>query len=116
MTIGFHTVDHDMLPGLDEPGLQDAVSRGRSDLDAVTGQPVQFFAYPFGQSDHRCAAAVRQAGFLAAFTGRPTPWQRAINPYDVGRWEPGAIGVEDLVAKLAVRLHRASPVTRALRP
>jgi peptidoglycan/xylan/chitin deacetylase (PgdA/CDA1 family) len=116
MTIGFHTVDHDMLPGLDEPGLQDAVSRGRGDLAAVTGQPVQFFAYPFGQSDHRCAAAVRQAGFLAAFTGRPTPWQRAINPYDVGRWEPGAIGVEDLVAKLAVRLHRASPVTRALRP
>jgi peptidoglycan/xylan/chitin deacetylase (PgdA/CDA1 family) len=116
MTVGFHTVDHDMLPGLDEAGLHDAVSRGRRDLAALTGQPVQFFAYPFGRSDHRCAAAVRQAGFLAAFTGRPAPWQRAVHRYDVGRWEPGAIRVEDLVAKLAVRLHRASPVKRALRP
>ena len=116
MTVGFHTVDHDMLPALDDAGLQDAVSRGRGDLAAATRQPVRFFAYPFGQSDHRCAGAVRQAGFLAAFTGRPAPWQRAVHPYDVGRWEPGVIGVEDLVAKLAVRLHRASPVTRALRP
>lgn len=116
MTVGFHTVDHDMLPGLDDDRLLDAVSRGRGDLAAVTGQPVQFFAYPFGQSDHRCAAAVRRAGFLAAFTGRPAPWQRAVHPYDVGRWEPGAICVEDLVAKLAVRLHRASPVIGVSRP
>lgn len=116
MTVGFHTVDHDMLPALDEPGLQDAVSRGRGDLAALTGQPVQFFAYPFGKSDHRCAAAVRQAGFLAAFTGRPAPWQRAVDRYDVGRWEPGAIRVEDLVAKLVVRLHRGSRGRRELWP
>ena len=114
MTIGFHTIDHDLLPTLDEAGLQDAVSRGRGQLAALTGQSVQFFAYPFGQSDRRCAAAVRQAGFLAAFTGRPAPWHRAVDRYDVGRWEPGAIRVEDLVAKLVVRLHRAPTVKRAL--
>ena len=116
MTVGFHTIDHNMLPGLDEPRLQDAVSRGRGELAALTGQPVQFFAYPFGRSDGRCAAAVRQAGFLGAFTGRPAPWRRGVDRYHVGRWEPGAIRVEDLVAKLAVRLHRASAVSREVRP
>jgi hypothetical protein len=27
----------------------------------------------------------------------------------LGRWEPGPLGVDDLLATLTVRLHRASP-------
>ena len=111
VTIGFHTIDHLRLPGLDDSTLQDAASRGRDDLSSATGRPVQFFAYPYGKVDLRSAAAVREAGFVAAFTGRPAPSRHDDDRYQLGRWEPGPLSVDALVVKLAVRLHRASPVS-----
>ena len=70
MTIGFHTVEHDTLPDLDDPALEHAVSAGREDLATAAGAAVRYFAYPHGKADTRSAAAVRRAGFNAAFTGR----------------------------------------------
>jgi peptidoglycan/xylan/chitin deacetylase (PgdA/CDA1 family) len=109
MTIGFHTVDHGILPDLDDAGLEDAVSRGRNQLAAAAGAPVRHFAYPYGKVDGRIAAAVRRAGFDAAFTGRPEPLRDRNDRYRIGRWEPGRIGVDDLLVELGVRLHRAAP-------
>ena len=109
MTVGFHTVDHDVLPGLDDAALDDAVSRGREELAAAAGASMRYFAYPHGKADARSAAAVRRAGFDAAFTGRPRPLRQGDDRYCVGRWEPGPLGVDDLLVKFAVRLHRAAP-------
>jgi peptidoglycan/xylan/chitin deacetylase (PgdA/CDA1 family) len=107
MTVGFHTVNHDDLPGLDDAALDEAVTRGRADLAAATGRPVRYFAYPYGKADARSAAAVRRHGFDAAFTGRPHPVRPRDDRYRLGRWEPGRLGVDDLLMKLTVRLHRA---------
>ncbi len=115
MTIGFHTVDHSILPGLTDAGLTDAVTRGREELARAAGTRVRYFAYPYGQADTRTASAVAHAGFDAAFTGRPEPLRHRSNRYHLGRWEPGPIGVDGLLVKLALRLHRASP-TPAERP
>jgi peptidoglycan/xylan/chitin deacetylase (PgdA/CDA1 family) len=112
MTIGFHTVDHSVLPILDDPALEEAVSRGRQELAAIAGAKLRYFAYPHGKTDERSAAAVRRAGFEAAFTGTPRPVRRGDDRHRLGRWEPGAIGSDDLVRKLAVRLHRAAPVAQ----
>ena len=109
MTVGFHTVEHDVLPDLDDPALESAVSRGREDLAAVARAAVRYFAYPHGKADTRSAMAVRRAGFSAAFTGRPQPVREGNDVHRLGRWEPGPLGVDDLLATLTVRLHRASP-------
>jgi peptidoglycan/xylan/chitin deacetylase (PgdA/CDA1 family) len=108
MTVGFHTVEHDVLPDLDDAALENAVSRGRDDLAAVSGAEVRHFAYPHGKADTRSAAAVRRAGFSAAFTGRAQPVRENDDVQRLGRWEPGPRGVDDLLVTLAVRLHRTS--------
>jgi peptidoglycan/xylan/chitin deacetylase (PgdA/CDA1 family) len=112
MTVGFHTIEHDIVPSLDDASLDAAVSRGRADLAAATGGAVRYFAYPHGKADPRSAAAVRRAGFDAAFTGRPQPVRSGDDRYRLGRWEPGALGVDDLLVNMAVRLHRAAPATK----
>jgi peptidoglycan/xylan/chitin deacetylase (PgdA/CDA1 family) len=110
MTIGFHTVDHDILPRLTGAALDDAVSHGREDLAAATGAAVHYFAYPHGKADTQSAAAVRRAGFNAAFTGLPKPVRNGDDRHRLGRWEPGPLGVEDLLVNIVVRLHRTAPV------
>jgi peptidoglycan/xylan/chitin deacetylase (PgdA/CDA1 family) len=112
MTIGFHTVQHDRLPALNDADLSDAVSYGCDVLAEAAGTTVRYFAYPHGKADPRSADAVRRAGFEAAFTGRAQPLRRNDDRYQVGRWEPGAVGIDDLLVNLAVRLHRVAPGSR----
>jgi hypothetical protein len=112
MSIGFHTVDHQVLPDVDDIALDDAVTRGRDRLAAAAAKAVRYFAYPHGRADARSAAAVRRAGFDAAFTGRPEPLRPRGDRYRIGRWEPGPLAVDDLLVKLAIRLHRAAPPGR----
>jgi peptidoglycan/xylan/chitin deacetylase (PgdA/CDA1 family) len=106
MTVGFHTVEHDVLPDLDDAALENAVSRGREDLAAAAGAAIHYFAYPHGKADTRSAEAVRRAGFSAAFTGRAQPVREGDDAHRLGRWEPGPLGVDDLLVTMAVRLHR----------
>jgi hypothetical protein len=110
MTIGFHTLDHDVLPDVDDTALDMAVTRGRDRLAAVAGDAIRYFAYPHGKADARSVGAVRRAGFAAAFTGRPEPLRPRGDRHRIGRWEPGPLAVDDLLVKLAVRLHRAAPL------
>ena len=109
MAIGFHTVEHEPLPDLDDPTLEQAASRGCKALASVASVSVRYFAYPHGKADSRSAVAVRDAGFDAAFTGAPQPVRPGNDPYRLGRWEPGPLEVDDLLARLAVRLNRSAP-------
>jgi peptidoglycan/xylan/chitin deacetylase (PgdA/CDA1 family) len=109
MTIGFHTLGHSTLPGLNDAELSAAVTFGRDQLAAAASVPVRYFAYPHGKVDERAAAAVRAAGFAAAFTSQTGPLTRHSNYFRLGRWEPGPLSVDDLVVKLAMCLHSPSP-------
>ena len=71
MAIGFHTLHHEILTRLDDEEVDAAVTVGRSELEAVVGRPVVHFAYPHGKADRRVADIVRNAGYDAAWTGRP---------------------------------------------
>ena len=106
MSVGFHTTDHQVLPDLDDAALDHAVTHGRLALAATAGAAVRHFAYPYGQADSRSATAVRRAGFVAAFTGDGQPIRRGDDRYRLGRWEPGPVSADDLLRRLAVRLHR----------
>lgn len=110
MTIGFHTLDHRVLTQLPEPDLEAAVVQGREELAAVVGGPLTLFAYPHGKADARAAAKVRDAGYAAAWTGRPRPMRSRDDRYLLGRWEPpGSLSVDELVASLSIRLIRGGP-------
>ena len=106
MGVGFHTVEHVPLPMLEDVDLTGALRRGRSELAATTGRPIDRFAYPHGTVDARSRAAVRREGFATAWTGSGTAVRRSDDAFALGRWEPGPLAVDDFLVKLAVRLHR----------
>ena len=108
MSIGFHTLRHRILPLLPPDELEADLVEGRRDLEAILGRPIELFAYPHGKADPRTAAAVRRADYAAAFTGRPSPVVRGVDPYLLGRWEPGGLGVDDLLVGAAIRLTRGA--------
>jgi peptidoglycan/xylan/chitin deacetylase (PgdA/CDA1 family) len=109
MTLGFHTVEHSLLPALDDDRLVVALDAGREELAAVAGQPLTLLAYPHGKADARVARAVRAAGYRAAWTGRPRPARLGDDPFLLGRWEPGPLDLDSFVAAVGVRLHRTAP-------
>jgi len=74
--IGAHTVTHPMLPWLDEARQRAEVENGRAACEELIGEPIQTFAYPYGQYDDAIADYVRDAGFACACTSR----QRAVSP------------------------------------
>jgi peptidoglycan/xylan/chitin deacetylase (PgdA/CDA1 family) len=106
MAIGFHTLEHAMLTALSQQELEDAVRRGRAELEDAAGVPLPLFAYPFGRADGRTAAAVRGAGFSAAVTGIPGPVSPRTDPFLIPRWEPGPLNERAFAAEVAIRLHR----------
>ncbi len=105
MGIGFHTLHHPLLRLVADSDLDDALIRGRRELEAVAGRPITLFAYPHGKADPRAAARLRAAGFIAACTGRPTPIRPSDDPYLLGRWEPGPMDLERFIASVAARLN-----------
>jgi peptidoglycan/xylan/chitin deacetylase (PgdA/CDA1 family) len=107
--VGFHTLRHRILPPLPDRELEFELTDGREDLESVLGRRVAFFAYPHGRADRRTAAKVRQAGYDAAFTGRPRSVGRGEDGFLLGRWEPGPAGIDDLLVGAAIRLTRGAP-------
>jgi peptidoglycan/xylan/chitin deacetylase (PgdA/CDA1 family) len=109
MEIGFHTLHHEVLPRLEDRAIRAALMNGRTELEMTIGSPIQYFAYPHGQADHRTGKAVRNAGYEAAWTGRPQSMHRGSERYLLGRWEPGQLQVDDLLVGTAVRLNHGAP-------
>ncbi|MCC6493540.1 MAG: polysaccharide deacetylase family protein [Pirellulales bacterium] len=67
--IGAHTRRHADLAALpDESALEEEIAGSKHDLEAITGRPVRYFAFPFGQQQHLSTAAFRVA-FRAGFWG-----------------------------------------------
>jgi peptidoglycan/xylan/chitin deacetylase (PgdA/CDA1 family) len=88
MRIGFHTLRHDPLPSLDDDALARAMTAGRVELEAVTGERLTVIAYPHGHVDSRVVAAARAAGFELGFTTSPKPARPGSDPLLLGRLNP----------------------------
>ena len=71
ITIGSHTVSHPFLTQIDDDELKQEVEISREYLEAVTGQPVNLFAYPTGDYDSCVMGAVERAGYEFAFAVDP---------------------------------------------
>src|SRR5829696_1904167 len=112
-TVGFHTVHHRVLTALPDEALERELTEGREALAAVAGQQLRLFAYPHGKGDGRVAARVSAAGYAGAWTGVPNAIRSGADPFLLGRWEPGAVSVDELVVKVAIRLNRTLPAVPA---
>ena len=71
--IGAHTVTHPSLPACDDAKLAWELTESRRVLQAISGQAVDLFAYPYGDYDRRVAEAAQRAGYRAAFAVDPLP-------------------------------------------
>ena len=71
ITIGAHTVDHQLLAGRPASSQLESISKSKSDLEKLTRRSVQHFAYPYGgrdDFDEASVQAVETAGFTTACT------------------------------------------------
>lgn len=66
--IGSHTLTHANLASLDETQRQEELNESRSKLQALTGQAVESFAYPFGIYSDVDVKAAFNAGYTTATT------------------------------------------------
>lgn len=90
--IGAHTVSHPILTSLPDEDARAEIADSKTDLEAILGQPVRYFAYPNGKTgldfDERHVAMVREAGFSAAFSTTPGPVGPSDDFYTLPRARP----------------------------
>jgi peptidoglycan/xylan/chitin deacetylase (PgdA/CDA1 family) len=69
--IGAHTVSHPHLTRLTDAELDRELGESRQRIADEVGRPARLLAYPYGEHDPRVHAAVRRAGYAAAFAQWP---------------------------------------------
>lgn len=65
--IGCHTWDHPHLKGTSGLDVEKEIRHPKQVLEKITGQPVQYFAYPFGEWNETVIGQLKVSGFKAAF-------------------------------------------------
>lgn len=71
VSLGGHTVLHPNLARLSASDIQHEVGNGKKQLETWTGEPIRWFAYPYGGREHwdeRTKRIVREEGFDGAVT------------------------------------------------
>ena len=66
-TIGSHTWNHSNVKNYLAPDWVRQVDKPSQELARITGQPVNYFAYPFGLWNKQAVEQIKQRGFKAAF-------------------------------------------------
>ncbi len=107
--VGFHTLRHDPLPGLDDTELAAALYDGRDAVDRLVGGKIEIISYPHGKADPRVAAAARAAGYVYGFTGVPAAVTPADDPLMLPRIDVLNTTLEDFARQLVGALEHAAP-------
>jgi peptidoglycan/xylan/chitin deacetylase (PgdA/CDA1 family) len=79
--IGFHTRRHDLLTTLDDAAVRAAIG-------PATAGGARTIAYPHGKATAREARAARDAGYIAAYTGRDEVLTERTDDHLIGRLQP----------------------------
>jgi glycosyltransferase involved in cell wall biosynthesis/peptidoglycan/xylan/chitin deacetylase (PgdA/CDA1 family) len=85
--VGSHSRTHRPLTAVPAAELPGETSGAASDLEHIRLPRPRFFAYPHGEHDRRSEAAVREAGFLAAFGLRRARARSGDDRYALARVE-----------------------------
>jgi peptidoglycan/xylan/chitin deacetylase (PgdA/CDA1 family) len=116
--VGAHSLTHARLTEIEPVLLEAEVCRCRERLEAAGLPPPRGFAYPYGAYDDAVVAAVRDAGFRAAFTTESGVVTRSSDRYrlprlDLRRGDTGARFRLRVAAARAHGLARRAPHARA---
>ena len=65
--IGSHTWDHQNVKKLKAEDWVKQVDQPKERLEKITGKPVEYFAYPFGEWNEPAAVQIKKGQFKAAF-------------------------------------------------
>jgi peptidoglycan/xylan/chitin deacetylase (PgdA/CDA1 family) len=97
--IGAHTFSHPDLTTLSDDQLAWELTSVRAELQAASGQPVNFFAYPYGAYDARVIAATQAAGYRGALAAWGGSWWSPDTPWTEPRIEvSGFLSLDGFVA------------------
>jgi peptidoglycan/xylan/chitin deacetylase (PgdA/CDA1 family) len=99
--IGFHTLRHLPLPGLDDASLATALREGRDRLAELAGGELTTIAYPHGKANERVAGAANEAGFATGFTSLRAVVRPGANPLLLGRIAPSFASEGQFALELA---------------
>jgi peptidoglycan/xylan/chitin deacetylase (PgdA/CDA1 family) len=81
-----HTATHAWMSSLAYEGQLAEIVENKSYLEGVTGQPVRFLAWPFGDRNESAIQAAAAAGIVAAFgLGGTAAYTGAVDPYQIPR-------------------------------
>jgi peptidoglycan/xylan/chitin deacetylase (PgdA/CDA1 family) len=97
-----HTVSHVALSGLDHEEQVEEIAENRDYLEEITGQPVRFLAWPYGDVSESAIEAAESEGIIVAFgLGAIAADLDAIDWYTVPRM---AIVVDDDLETFAAKV------------
>lgn len=99
--IGAHTRRHRPLDELDDGEAAAEIGGSREDLEALLGEQVRTFAYPYGRLGERSAELVAEAGFAGACTVVPRRAQIDDEPLLIPRIE---VRAEDSLRRFIFKL------------
>jgi glycosyltransferase involved in cell wall biosynthesis/peptidoglycan/xylan/chitin deacetylase (PgdA/CDA1 family) len=109
--VGGHSRTHSYLGALPDAALHAEIRGCADDLRALGLPRPRFFSYPHGEHDRRVRAAVRDTGYLAAFTTSPGRVGRRTDRYALPRVE---IFPADVGWRLRAKVAAAGPLLLAL--
>ena len=65
--IASHTTDHHNVKKYEGQDWDIQLTRPKEKLEAITGKPVEYFAYPFGEWEHEAIPELKKRNYKAAF-------------------------------------------------
>lgn len=68
LTIGAHILSHPCLTRLPPEKAFQEIKGSKEKIEKELGQPVYFFAYPYGEYNEEVVRMVEKSGYLAAVT------------------------------------------------
>jgi peptidoglycan/xylan/chitin deacetylase (PgdA/CDA1 family) len=85
VTIGAHTVNHRDLRVVDNDEARSQILISKTSIEEAIGQPIGYFAYPFGACAAPLFALLKSLGFKAGFATGDGLVSQGDNPYELKR-------------------------------
>jgi peptidoglycan/xylan/chitin deacetylase (PgdA/CDA1 family) len=119
VSLGNHTVDHLVLPGLDDAAIREQLVSAQATLATLGGSAPPSIAYPEGAYDDRVVRIAREAGFRVGVTVEPAREPVPPRPdrlLQIGRFQlRRELGVEPQLRRVRDRLEVGAPLARTWR-
>jgi len=87
ITIGSHSVSHKAMSDLSKEAMRDEVAGSKLKLEERLGVPVKFFSYPHGSVNSESKCALKDAGYVAAFSSLVGKNHYNIDAFELRRTE-----------------------------